>query len=143
MNDLLLLIYYYYFLIQRGPRYYRPVAYRPQRYQPPPRPHPADYYRYDDYYDDSFTSASGLHSARPPRREPYYYDDYDYGYDPRPTQRPDSNGRPPRPNALNMDDMMEEAKKYSGKTRSLAEMVDTLHGTYEDKILPQFGGKIF
>lgn len=136
---------------QRGPRYYQPPSYRPQRYQPPQpryRPHPADYHHYDDYYDDSWTSASGLHSARPPRREPYYYDDYDYGYDPRPTdygydprptQKPNPNGRPPRPNSLSMDDMHKEAEKYSGKTRSIADMVDSLQGTYEDKILPQFG----
>ena len=42
---------------------------------------------------------------------------------------------------MSMDDMLKEAEKYSGKTRSLADIVDQMHGTYEDKILPQFGGK--
>ena len=44
---------------------------------------------------------------------------------------------------MTMDDMLKEADKYSGKTRSLADMVDQMHGTYEDKILPQLGGIIF
>merc|ERR1739845_119123 len=115
-------------------------AQRPRRYQPPPRPHPADY-----NHDDAWTSDSGFHSARPPRRpEPYYYDYYDYGYDPRPPQKPsgpNSEERPPRPNSLSMDDMMKEAKEYSGKTRGLADMVDDLHGvTYGDKIVGEFLG---
>ena len=42
---------------------------------------------------------------------------------------------------MSMDEMLKEAEKYSGKTRSLADIVDQMHGTYEDKILPQFGGK--
>jgi hypothetical protein len=40
---------------------------------------------------------------------------------------------------MSMDDMLKEADKYSGKTRGLADMVDQMHGTYEDKILPQLG----
>ena len=131
----------------RRPRYYRPPVQRPRRYQPPPRPHPAEYSHYDDYYDDAWTSDSGFHSARPPRREPYYYDYYDYGYDARPPQkpsRPNADERPPRPNSLSMDDMMKEAKEYSGKTRGLADMVDDLHGvTYGDKIVGEFLGKLF
>ena len=134
----------------RYPRYYdsRP---RPYQYQPPARPLPRDYF-YDDYYEEGWTSPSGFHSSRPPR-EPYYIDDYDYDYDYRPParpQRPSSNGRPNRPNSnqlpskqdsMSMDEMLKEAEKYSGKTRSLADIVDQMHGTYEDKILPQFGGK--
>lgn len=134
---------------QRYPLYHYPRAQRPQQYQPPPqRPLPRDPYYFDDYYDDGWTSASGFHSSRPPR-EPYYYDDYDYDYGTRPTpQRPNSNGRPPRPNSIgrpppqnsmSMDDMYKEAQKYSGKTRSLAQMFDQMQGTYEDKILPTLG----
>ena len=109
----------------RFPRYQYTPAHKPQRYPPPP-----GYYHYNDYYYD------------PPRRDPYYYDYYDYGYDPRPEQKPGSNNRPPPPNSVSMDDMMEEAKKYSGKTRSIADMIDDVQGTYEDKILPTFGGNI-
>lgn len=124
---------------QRYPRYYYPRPPSQQGYQDQLRRLPADYYQYDDYYDDSWTSTSGLHSSRPPR-EPYFYDDYDYNYGGRPTlNRPNSNGRPSRPNSLSMDDMLKEADKYSGKTRSLADMVDQMHGTYEDKILPTLG----
>ena len=116
------------------------------------RPLPRDYL-YDDYYDDGWTSPSGFHSARPPR-EPYYIDDYGYDYVYRPPPRPQipsSNGGPNRPNSnkrpsqqdsMSMDDMLKEAQKYSGKTRSLADIVDQMQGTYEDKILPQMGGKM-
>ena len=41
-----------------------------------------------------------------------------------------------------MNDMLKEADKYSGKMGDMADMVDQMHGTYEDKILPQLGGKI-
>ena len=136
----------------RYPRYYNSRPQRPNQYQPPARPLPRDYF-YDDYYEDSWTSPSGFHSSRPPR-EPYYIDDYDYDYGYRPPtrpQRPSSNGRPnrPRPNSnkpskqesMTMNDMIKEAEKYSGQTRGLADIVDQMQGTYEDKILPQFGGK--
>ena len=42
---------------------------------------------------------------------------------------------------MNMDDMITEAQKYSGKTTGIADMLDEMQGTYEDKILPTMGGK--
>ena len=42
-----------------------------------------------------------------------------------------------------MNDMLKEAEKYSGQTRGLADIVDQMGGTYEDKILPQFGGNSY
>ena len=63
---------------------------------------------------------------------------------PQKPSRPNADERPPRPNSLSMDDMMKEAKEYSGKTRGLADMVDDLHGvTYGDKIVGEFLGKLF
>ena len=40
-----------------------------------------------------------------------------------------------------MDDMITQAQKYSGKTTGIADMLDEMQGTYEDKILPTMGGK--
>ena len=139
----------YQFLLIRYPKYYDSRPQRPYQYNAPARPLPRDYF-YDDYYEDGWTSPSGFHSSRPPR-EPYYIDDYDYDYDYRPPprpQRPSSNGRPNRPNSnkpskqepMTMNDMLKEAEKYSGQTRGLADIVDQMGGTYEDKILPTFGG---
>ena len=42
---------------------------------------------------------------------------------------------------MNMDDMITQAQKYSGKTTGIADMLDEMQGTYEDKILPTMGGK--
>ena len=42
---------------------------------------------------------------------------------------------------MNMDDMISQAQKYSGKTTGIADMLDEMQGTYEDKILPTMGGK--
>ena len=39
-----------------------------------------------------------------------------------------------------MDDMITQAQKYSGKTTGIADMLDEMQGTYEDKILPTMGG---
>ena len=41
---------------------------------------------------------------------------------------------------MNMDDMITQAQKYSGKTTGIADMLDEMQGTYEDKILPTMGG---
>ena len=42
---------------------------------------------------------------------------------------------------MNMDDMITQAQTYSGKTTGIADMLDEMQGTYEDKILPTMGGK--